>query len=319
MTLSPAAGRRARTSIAACALTLDRPLGLKALLAGLAAQERPGEDVDIVVVIIDNDPAGGARAIIDALRPTFPWDLRYDVESTRGIPFGRNRAVRVAGSVDFVAFLDDDEVPDRRWLAELWAVQRATAADVVTGTVLPHFEQEPAAWVLEGRFFERPRFATGTEITYARTSNVLIGSHVFPRGEARPFNEAMGLNGGDDTHFFMRARLAGHRIVWADDAIVVEDVPSTRVTVRWLLRREYRRGNTLSLCLRDLVPSRLRWARRAVNGTWRIASGLLLLPPSAIGGKAHAVRALRRVSLGAGYLSGLVGMRFDEYTEHHGA
>lgn len=318
MVANPPLARATRTSIAVCALTLDRPVGLRALLDGLAAQELPHPDVDLIVVIIDNEPSGGARAVVDSVRPTFPWELRYAVESTRGIPFGRNRAVQLAGTVDFVAFLDDDEVPDRRWLAELLAVQRSTAADVVTGTVLPHFEHEPAKWVLEGGFFDRPRFATGTEITYARTSNVLIGTHVFPAGDGRPFNEAMGLNGGDDTHFFMRARLAGHRIVWADDAIVVEDVPRSRVNVRWLLRREYRRGNTLSLCLRDLVPSRLRWARRAVKGTWQIATGLVLLPFSAVVGRAHVVRALRRVSLGAGYLSGLVGMRFDEYTEHHG-
>ena len=73
-----------------------------------------------------------------------PWQLVYAVEPRRGIPFGRNTAVRTAGDVDFVAFLDDDETADPAWLVELLRVQRTTGADVVTGTVLPVFEAGPA-------------------------------------------------------------------------------------------------------------------------------------------------------------------------------
>ena len=38
----------------------------------------------------------------------------------------------------------------------------------------------------------------------------------------------MGLNGGDDTHFFTRAQMQGLSIVWADDAVVHETVPASR-------------------------------------------------------------------------------------------
>ena len=116
--------------------------------------------------------------------------------------------------MDFIAFLDDDETADANWLAELVRVQRVTGADVVTGTVLPVFEVDPPGWAVEGSFFERPRFATGTELTYARTGNVLIAAHVMPAGDPAPFNEAMVLTGGSDTHFFLRrvARGTSHRV-----------------------------------------------------------------------------------------------------------
>jgi GT2 family glycosyltransferase len=303
-------------AIAVCALTFRRPVGLEELLDGLAAIDPP-ENSTIDVVIVDNDPEASARERIDARRGSMPWPLHYDVEPRRGIPFGRNRAVTMAADADVVVFLDDDEVPDRNWLDELVRVLRSTGADVVTGPIRPRFDEPPPRWVVDGRFFERPRFRTGEEIGYARTSNVLVTAPVFPADTA-PFNEEMGLNGGDDTHFFMRARMNGHRIVWADDAWVTEAVPPSRVRVRWLLQREYRRGNTLSMCLLDLDDTPWRRFRRAVHGLLRIGEGVVLLVPAVVRGRAQQVRALQHITFGSGLLTGLFGVKYLEYRNIHG-
>lgn len=303
-------------TIAVCALTFRRPVGLRLLLDGLARLDPPASS-SIEVIIVDNDPEGSARGLVEARRDGFPWPLHYAVEPARGIPFGRNRAVAMAADADVVVFLDDDEIPEPDWLLELVRVQRQTSADVVTGPIRPVFDEPPPQWVLDGRFFERPRFRTGEEIGYARTSNVLIAHHVFPDDEPA-FNEAMGLNGGDDTHFFMRARRQGHRIVWADGAWVSEAVPTSRVSVRWLLQREYRRGNTLSLCLRDLFDTPWRRIRRAVLGLARIAQGAVMVVPGVFRGRVGLVRALQRIWFGAGLLAGLVGLQYLEYRVTHG-
>ena len=305
-------------TVAVCALTLHRPRGLDALLASLAKLEDPGPDYTVKVVIVDNDPDESAREIVQRWRPAMPWELVYASESRRGIPFGRNTAVRTAGNVDFIAFLDDDEVAHSNWLSELLRVQRLTRAAVVTGTILPVFEDNPPTWAIEGGFYERQRFPTGHRLRYARTSNVLIAARVFPPGDPAPFNEAMGLNGGDDTHFFHRAQLQGHSIVWADDAIVDEAIPTSRVNTRWLLKREYRRGNTLSLCLRDLEDSPWRRTRRTGLAILSIGRGV---GESAIGlfrGRSALLAGMKRVTFGAGLLTGLVGWRYDEYTVVHG-
>jgi succinoglycan biosynthesis protein ExoM len=305
--------------VAVCALTFRRPHGLRSLLDGLRALDDPGAGYEVRVVIVDNDDAATGKAVIDDAAD-LPWPITYEVEERRGIAQGRNRAVRIAreAGADVVVFLDDDEVPDPRWLVELLSVYRSTGADVVTGPVLPEFGEPPPAWVEAGRFFERPRYATGTRIHYARTSNVLIASHVVPDGDA-PFAEWFGLSGGDDTHFFLRARLAGHRIVWADEAVVREVVPPSRVEVRWLVKREYRRGNTLSLCLRDLMYTRVRVARRAAQGLLRIVEGALVLASAVMRGRAVAVQGLQLMGFGAGLLSGLAGVRYDEYAVVHGS
>ncbi len=106
------------TAVAICALTLHRPRGLDALLGSLAGLDDPGAAFDVKVVIVDNDGDGSAEAVVDRWRPEFPWELVYVVEARPGIPCGRNAAIRAAGAVDFIAFLDDDETADPNWLAD---------------------------------------------------------------------------------------------------------------------------------------------------------------------------------------------------------
>jgi GT2 family glycosyltransferase len=47
--------------------------------------------------------------------------------------------IHAAASADSVAFVDDEEVPDPRWLQELLIVQSRYGANVVCGPVLPVF------------------------------------------------------------------------------------------------------------------------------------------------------------------------------------
>jgi succinoglycan biosynthesis protein ExoM len=254
--------------------------------------------------------------VVQAAQASMPFPMSYLIEPQPGIVAARNAAVAAAEPFEFLAFIDDDEVPSEQWLDQLVAVQRRTSADVVTGTVLPEFEHAPPRWMVGGGFFERPRHLDGELIGYARTSNVLIRHDVLQR-HTPPFDPAYGLSGGEDTHFFMRAALEGARIAWADRAVVTETFPSERVSWRWLMAREYRRGNTLSLCLLDLTNSRRRRARRAAHGMLRIAKGFIATAASIGGGRASLLRAGREIALGSGMLTGLVGARFAPYRHGH--
>lgn len=296
--------------VAVCACTYLRPAGLERLLAGLAAIEVPG-GVAVEVVIVDNDAAGSGRVVVEAARPGFPFPLRYVVEPEPGIVAARNAAVAAAGPVDAVAFLDDDEWPSVRWLAELLRVGEASGAEVVTGTVEPVFDGEPPAWVRAGRFFERPRHADGARIHYARTSNVLVGRAALAVHEP-PFEDT-GSDGGEDTLFFHRVHLAGHPIVWADGATVHESVPPARVSARWIVLRQYRYGLTRSALLRTLGGSPWARVRRAGLGVLTVLRGLAVALGAVRGGRAALVKGAATVALGAGLVLGLLGVGHDQY------
>jgi GT2 family glycosyltransferase len=301
-------------SVAVCVITYRRPESLGRLLDAFATLDID-TSMTVTFVVVDNDADGSSRAVVDAAKLSGP--VAYAVEPELGIPFARNRAVEEAAAQDFVAFIDDDEEPDAAWLAELVAMQRRTGADVVTGPVLPVFQSSPASWVTEGKFFERPRFADGEVISYATTSSVLIDRRVLDR-HPKPFNEAMRFTGGTDTHLFIRLRNEGAKIVWADRAIVRETFPASRTTMRWILARQYRRGNTLSLCHCDLDRSPRRKLRQLGAGAWAIARGIGRGALGLVRGRVELVRGLQLVWLGAGLVTGVFRLAYDEYKTVHG-
>jgi succinoglycan biosynthesis protein ExoM len=302
--------------VAICIVTYCRPVALRRLLEALAGQRFDVDSTttpEVEVVVIDNADPGSAAAVCEEMRPLVPWRIRYEVEPERGISPARNRAVAIASAdADLLAFVDDDEVPQPDWLSELLRVQREYSADIVAGPSVPEFEAPAPGWIVRGRFFERPRFATGTVVDQARTSNVLLSTRVF--AEVTPaFDERFGLTGGEDTHFFARAVGAGFRIVWADEAVVRELVPAARARPPWLLRRAFRSGSATSIIAYELKPSTVTRVTRLVKGFGRVVQGILTLPAVVTGGRGALMRSGQRIFLGAGSVAGVLGITYEEY------
>jgi hypothetical protein len=133
------------------------------------------------------------------------------------------------------------------------------------------------------------------------------------------FDERFGLAGGSDAHFFRRAHLAKYRIVWADDAVVKEWFPPSRLTATSILTRAYSVGNGMSML--DIEFGRPIWARLIVFGqaVLSAAKGVILLPLCAFVGKRGLVRALWHVWRAGGMLTGLAGWRFALYRKAQSA
>jgi succinoglycan biosynthesis protein ExoM len=304
--------------VAVCIATYRRPEGLRRLLRALEAQAFDGVPPDVEVVVVDNDDAGSAREVCAETGAGYRWPLRYVVEPRQGISFARNRAVASAPeTADRIAFLDDDETPSPRWMAELLRVGRESQASVVAGPVLSRFEGPVPRWIREGAFFDRPRPATGTLLPYTHTGNVMVDARVFR--EVMPhFDERLALTGGEDTEFFLRVARAGHRIAWADGAEVEEWVPGSRARTGWLVRRAYRKGTVWTYCERSVNPSFGTGLARLAKGSGRLLLGGLTLPVAALRGRAAVVAALEQIARGAGGLAGLAGVRYGEYRTTHG-
>jgi succinoglycan biosynthesis protein ExoM len=292
-------------TIAICICTFRREPTLVSLLHALGHLDLDGLNPErLRIVVLDNDSTGSAEHLARGFGPSLPGELRYRIEPRRGIPFARNAAVREAGLVDFVVFIDDDEIPEPQWLVELVRVQRSSGVAIVTGPVLPMLPSTAPRWARAGGFYERPRHRTGQRLDYARTSNVLIAASVF-EGHPEPFSVRYE-SGGEDTHFFMRAHREGHAIVWADEARVLEIVPVDRVQLGWLLRRAHLRGVILSQCLREFAWSPPRIIKRILHGLVRVIYGGTLLPRTLLRGPVPAIEGLREIAFGLGLLHGLL-------------
>jgi succinoglycan biosynthesis protein ExoM len=183
--------------------------------------------------------------VAEQAQSSLPLDLLYCVEPQQNIALARNKALANAQG-EFVAFIDDDELPGEEWLLKLFQTCESYQADGVLGPVLPRFEQEPPAWVTKGGFCDRPLHETGFIIdpNEGRTGNLLLKKSILA-GIDPVFLPEFG-GGGEDRNFFKRMIEKGHRFVWCNEAAVDELVPPLRCKRSFMLRRALLRGKMSS-------------------------------------------------------------------------
>jgi glycosyltransferase involved in cell wall biosynthesis len=301
--------------IAICISSYKRPKRLQLLLQGLNQLvfekiDRP----DIEVIIVDNDVAGVVNEIALEIRPQFQWKLKTGIESQRGITYARNKTMAmVSPNADFIAILDDDEIPAPSWLEELLLAQRQYNSDIVTGPVIPRFiDYKVPKWIMRGRFFEPPRFPTGKTRPVAYTNNVIVKAEIL-RNLNPVFDNRFAISGGSDCYLFLNLHKAGYKITWADNAIVYDNILFSRTNLKWILLRGYREPSSYSSVEKELYPSFIVQSTRAVKGFGLIAIGLIRLLPSLFIEKAAVVTSLVYISRGLGTLGGLLGLFYKEY------
>ena len=226
--------------IGVCICTYKRPGSLKQLLSKLEEQETHGL-FDYSVVVVDNDRNESARQTVVSFARESKISTSYYVEPEQNIALARNKAVENAKG-DFIAFIDDDELPGEQWLLNLYDALKRHKSDGILGPVLPCFEKDPPRWVVKGRFFDRPTHPTGQVLDWknTRTGNVLLSKAVFNEG-SEWFDPAFG-SGGEDRDFFRRKIEEGLVFAWSNEAPVFETVPQSRWKRTVLLRRALLRG-----------------------------------------------------------------------------
>jgi glycosyltransferase involved in cell wall biosynthesis len=299
------------TSVSICIATYKRPASLEKLI--LAIEQLSFVSIatpTIEIVVVDNDPAGSARSICENLQQQIRWQLKYDVELRSGVTYARNRTIaNIAEHTDFIAIVDDDEVPNKQWLEQLLKVQAEYEADIVTGPVYPCFEDDNTPlWIKEGNFFEPRKRETGSQLNVAFTNNVLIKT-ICLDGIDPVFDHRFATKGSEDSHLFMRLYKNQCKIVWAGDAIVQESISASRTTLKWLVQRNFWGWSSYSLFEKEIFASSKKIGIRAIKGVGLIGVGLIALPFSLTKGKSAMAKAIIDISRGLGTLSGLVGFQ----------
>jgi succinoglycan biosynthesis protein ExoM len=251
--------------ISVCICTYKRPALLKRLLDELASQDT-STLFTYSIVVADNDRLRSAEPVVLDSAAASAIPVTYCLEPRQNIALARNKAVENAVG-DFVAFIDDDEFPGRRWLLALFEACKRYGVDGVLGPVKRHFDQQPPAWILKGKFYERASYPTGFVIDWrkGRTGNVLLKKSILDSA-AEPF--CPDFRQGEDQEFFRRMIEKGHVFIWCDEAVVHEVVPPIRWRRTFMLKRALLRG--------AMEPQTSTFGARAV------ATSLIAVPAYAI-------------------------------------
>jgi succinoglycan biosynthesis protein ExoM len=230
--------------ISICICTFKRLGFLERLLNDIKIQET-GDLFTYSVVVCDNDRDRTAEQTALNVSAAMGIALQYCVEPQQGIGFARNAVVRNA-SGDYLAFIDDDEFPEKNWLKSMFLALNQYGVDGVLGPVKPSFDRGVPGWIVKGRFYDRNFPSSGCILGshQTRTGNVLLKRSVLEKidGPFRPEFRA-----GEDVDFFRRAIDKGFRFAWCNEGVVFETVPPSRWKRTYLLRKALLRGACAAL------------------------------------------------------------------------
>ena len=298
--------------------TFRRPQRLERLLRALAALDTgnaPG------ILVADNDCVAhqGFDLCSRLVTENYRWNLDSTIVAERGIAQVRNVLVGRAfldPATRFIAMLDDDEWPEPQWLEAMLCIQSRTGADVIRGSVLREFEVSPPDWATGWEGVAPIWHAAGSNAVIEGIGNVLMGRQCFEALSQPYFDPQFGLTGGEDRDFFVRLRALGMRFARAENAIVYEYVPATRLRLGWSLLRAYRTGNSdMRIALKYK-----RGLGDVIREVAKILAALLAFPLLSIVFSMKPSRRLdgvRKLYRAAGKIGALLGHRYYEYAVPH--
>jgi succinoglycan biosynthesis protein ExoM len=235
----------ANEHITVCICTYKRPKLLAELLEKMQIQ-RTDTLFTYSIVVVDNDCARSAEHIVTSFMKTSPICVEYHCEPEQNIALARNKAL-INAKGNYVAFIDDDEIPIDSWLITLLKACHELEADGIQGPVFPVFEKEAPQWVIKGGFYERPNYPTGLSMEWrqGRTGNLLLKRKMVEEHE-NFFNPEYG-SGGEDQEFFRRMIAKGYVFKYCHEATVYEYIPPIRWKRTFLLKRALLRGKVAIL------------------------------------------------------------------------
>jgi len=228
-----------------CIPTFRRPEGLARTLRSLLEQQG---DVAFGVVVVENDaenPVGAQSAESILADSDLPSIIK--VEPQQGNCHAINHVFTEARnsfpSADYFLMIDDDEVAESDWLAQMVATARRTGADIVGGPVIRRFDVPVPESISQHGLYGYIAGPTRQVPIIHGTGNCLIRRKVFSGLDSELFDTAFNFLGGGDMDFFVRCQSAGFVFWWCEEAVIHETVAEDRTTANWLMRRSIRTGS----------------------------------------------------------------------------
>ena len=212
------------------------------------------------IVVVDNDPMGGARETVERLSVNAATKIVYVHEARPGVSHARNTGF-ARTEARFIAQLDDDETADPHWLDALLRAREALDVPIVFGPVLAHVSSDVIGKV-RSAYMQRLYSRRGPSDDQMIEEPHGCGNALFDRAALDlpdpVFDLAANEIGGEDDLLFARLRVSGARFGWAANAHVFEHVQAPRQSWFKLLERSFAYGQGPTQACASGKP--VRWA-----------------------------------------------------------
>ncbi|OGV61539.1 MAG: hypothetical protein A2283_13695 [Lentisphaerae bacterium RIFOXYA12_FULL_48_11] len=238
--------------------TCDRPARLSGTLESVRiAVELAGGKHSVIVV--DN----GVRQLAGDVVSGFVRETGLSVEYLRTDPKNKARALNAgieAADTEWLAFTDDDTIPDPAWLREASAYISRCSARIFGGKIVAgELGLSVPRWIKEGKDSVLVQYPAIIRYEPMQESGILGTDAIVPFGanlfvEKDVFVQYGGYDeelwdrsgsaalGGEDAEFSMRVRSSGEAIGYCAESVVLHPVYEERTTLWHHLRWAYRAG-----------------------------------------------------------------------------
>lgn len=193
------------------------------------------------IIVVDNNSKDDTAAVVQSLMDQHPGRISYILETQQGNAHARNRGVKSARGA-IIAFLDDDVIVERNWLASLTQTLDARAElAFVGGKVLPQWDGPPPSWLTPDHWSPLALLDYGPdELTIGGnsprgllTANIAFRKSVFDEtGAFSPHLQRVknAIGSMEDTEFLLRVCRSGKHGIYLPAMIARAPVESERLT-----------------------------------------------------------------------------------------
>lgn len=271
-----------------------------AVRSALDQTRRPDE-----IVVVDNDPQGGARETVAQLADNATVKIVYVHEAKPGVSNARNTGF-ARTDARFIAQLDDDETADPTWLEALLSAREALNVPVLFGPVLAQVSSQVIGKV-RSAYMQRLYSRLGPSEDCVIEAPHGCGNALFDRDALNlpdpVFDPSANEIGGEDDLLFAKLKANGAQFGWAGQARVFEHVQTPRQSWFKLLERSFAYGQGPTQACASTTPA--NWA--GVMGWMAVGAAQLTLfglvsPFARIHSAQAAASCLDRAAQGLGKL-----------------
>ena len=306
-------------SVVICAYTEKRWDETLAAVGSVRQQSYPAAET---ILVVDHNPA-----LQERLASALPDVTVTANREGQGLSGGKNTGVALARG-DVVAFLDDDAVADRDWLAVLAESYRDPAVAGVGGLTLPHWETARPRWFPDEFAWTVGCSYRGMPTSRAPVRNLHGGNASFRRSVFAPiggFRTGIGRAaskrplGCEETEFCIRLtqRWPGSVLLFDNRAVIWHLIPAARARFSYFRSRCFAEGLskalvTASVGTGDGLSSERRYTASVLpRGVGRGLIDLVRGRPAGLGRAGAIIIGLAETI--AGYLAGSL----QRHSWHH--
>ena len=205
---------------------------------------------NVIIELVITDDTKEAFGIKHFCKNNYKFKIHFNTSHTKGIAAARNSLLKKCLELkpDYIAFIDDDEYPDKNWIKNYYEYIKTSNADILAGPVISKFvdsnlkETKVPNYIYKNKLFNlHQKRNSGEPYSTCATSNVFLKTSIL-KNSSHKFDENFKQMSGEDIDFFARLTKIGHKLLWCKEARVYEHVTPDRCSLKYILKRQFNNG-----------------------------------------------------------------------------